>query len=197
MSLHYAPPARPEDIIHFGTLGMKWGVRNGPPYPIEDKVLAKGTRLNSVVGTFNPNKHPMAMTDPNWKNKFYDAYVTERYIANRGDKWMYTYRPDEKHDTKIYEGPFAKYLVLGRGAEVVVKHEMETIKDLSMPNKKERIDEFSNLAKSKKFGKQVKKDLKEVQDILVKQNVGNEKEREAYRNFNAKNSIRMTSSSLK
>lgn len=33
---------------HHGVKGQKWGVRNGPPYPIEDKVIKAGTRLNSM-----------------------------------------------------------------------------------------------------------------------------------------------------
>ena len=35
-------------LVHHGIKGQKWGIRNGPPYPIEDKVLKKGTRINSI-----------------------------------------------------------------------------------------------------------------------------------------------------
>lgn len=31
-----------EELQHHGILGQKWGVRRGPPYPIEDKILRKG-----------------------------------------------------------------------------------------------------------------------------------------------------------
>lgn len=35
-------------LFHHGVRGQRWGERNGPPYPIQDKILRKGTRLNSV-----------------------------------------------------------------------------------------------------------------------------------------------------
>lgn len=36
------------ELAHYGIEGQKWGVRRGPPYPIEDTTMKKGTRLNSV-----------------------------------------------------------------------------------------------------------------------------------------------------
>lgn len=181
----YQRPLRPDELMHHGRKGQKWGVRNGPPYPIDDKVLAKGTRLNSVTGAFDPHQHPEEYKNPINQLNFLRKYVTDLYIGHN-DKWVYTYRPDDKHDKNVYEGPFAKYLIMGRGAEVVLRHEMETVKDLKMPNKAERVKEFTDLVDSKKYGKQVKKDIKDVQDMLIKYRVGNSKEQERYKNFNVK-----------
>ena len=33
------------ELQHHGIKGQKWGVRNGPPYPIEDKVLKKRNKI--------------------------------------------------------------------------------------------------------------------------------------------------------
>lgn len=32
-------------LVHHGIPGQKWGIRRGPPYPIDDKVLKKGTKV--------------------------------------------------------------------------------------------------------------------------------------------------------
>ena len=45
------------ELYHHGVTGQKWGIRNGPPYPIEDKTLRKGTRLASVSIEKDSNKY--------------------------------------------------------------------------------------------------------------------------------------------
>lgn len=132
--------------------------RNGPPYPIEHTILKKGTYLNSI------------------SSRYHDS---EEYRTN--GKWMYTYRDDEEWDNKIYKGPFSKFLVLNRGAIFIKEHRYVTIKDLKMPTKKERIDEFKKINR-----KQVEKDVEVVRQLLIKQNKGNIKERENYKKFNVK-----------
>lgn len=32
----YKRPLRSDELAHHGTLGMKWGVKNGPPYPLSE-----------------------------------------------------------------------------------------------------------------------------------------------------------------
>lgn len=109
-------------LYHHGIKGQKWGVRRGPPYPIEDKTMPKGTRLNNV----------------------------SVYQRNPKDRWMYTYNPDDKWDASVYKGPFSVYLMQMKGREVL-EHQYETIKDLRMPTSKERMDEFVKIYKRTKF----------------------------------------------
>lgn len=152
------------ELFHHGVPGQQWGVRNGPPYPIEDKVLRKGTKLNSVS-----HKH--------WDSKDY---------AKSG-KWMYMYNPNDEWDNKVYKGPFSKYLICYRGARFIREHEYELVKDLKMPTKKERVEEFNNLLNDKKYSKVVKQDLDKYQKMLVQYKVGNEKEQKQFAEFDPNN----------
>ena len=34
---HYSKPSLDEYLAHHGIRGQKWGVRNGPPYPLGEK----------------------------------------------------------------------------------------------------------------------------------------------------------------
>lgn len=147
-------------ICHYGRKNQKWGVRNGPPYPIEDTVLKAGTRLNSVAN------------EP----------ITETY-KNTG-RSIYTYRPDELWDKKVYEGPFADFLISERGAERIRVHEFETVKDMKMPTSKERKDRFKQLLDDDKKGKVAKKELEETQHIALEYNMVNPDKREQYEKLN-------------
>ena len=43
----FKPPL--DELYHHGIKGQKWGVRNGPPYPLSSKV-STGKRLKSSIG---------------------------------------------------------------------------------------------------------------------------------------------------
>lgn len=145
-----------DELRHHGIKGQQWGVRRGPPYPIEDRVLRKGTKLNSIT-----------------QRIYADDY------KNTG-KPMYTYRKDDEWDNKVYKGPFAKYKAQ-TGASWLVEHEYETVQDLIMPTKKERIEEFKALPL-----KQLAKDLESTRTQLVKYEIGNAQEKEDYKNIDLK-----------
>lgn len=139
-------------LAHHGVKGQKWGVRNGPPYPIEDTVLKKGTRLNSVSAD----------------------RTTKQYLdrVNKTGRWLYTYNPNDQWDSKIYKGPFA-YYASRREQSLIYEHQFEVVKDLKMPTSKQRIDEFVNLYKNDKLT--VARDLEATRRAMVRNNVGNPK----------------------
>lgn len=124
------------ELYHHGVKGQHWGVRRGPPYPIEDTTLHKGQKLNTVH--WNPN--------------------TESFMKNRGKSWTYTYNPDDAWDSKVYKGPFSYYKVRQTGM-MMHEHQFEVVKDLKMPTSKERLDNFIQLYGENKsmFSKELKK----------------------------------------
>lgn len=151
-----------DSISHHGTVGMHHGVRkyqykdgsltpagrerygvgpardkNGTPYPIEDKVLPKGTKLNSIEYAYDP--------------------------LDFKKKWKYTYNPKNEWDSKVYRGPFSIYKSnLGQFPLKDVSYEVK--RDLKMPNSKERYEAFKKVYDENK--KIAVKDLSNVQGRL-------------------------------
>lgn len=130
---------RTNELYHHGVKGQRWGIRNGPPYPIEDKVLQKGTRLNSVSLD---------------KSKRLDR------------RWKYTYNPNDPWDSAVYKGAFAVYKT-GYLQRLLYDHSYEVTKDLKMPTKKERVDEFIKMYGNKKLNATTVKDLSTFQKWIV------------------------------
>lgn len=136
-----------DELYHHGIKGQKWGVRNGPPYPIEDKTLAKGSRLSSV-----------------------SIYTSGDQYKNR-KAWMYTYNPSDSWDSKVYEGPFSVFKMKDTG-KYMNKHTYEVTKDLRLANSEERFSEFKKVYTSDK--KQAVRDLSWTQGAMKRQNVGSD-----------------------
>lgn len=46
---YYISP-KPDDLQHKGRIGMKWGIQNGPPYPLSRATVAKVYSTSGKVG---------------------------------------------------------------------------------------------------------------------------------------------------
>ena len=151
-----------DSILHYGTVGMHHGVRkyqykdgsltpagrerygvgpardkNSTHYPIEDKVLPKGTKLNSIEYAYDP--------------------------LDFKKKWKYTYNPKNEWDSTVYRGPFSVYKS-NFGQYPLKDASYEVKRDLKMPDSKERYEAFKKVYDENK--KVAVKDLKNVQGIL-------------------------------
>ena len=129
-------------IYHYGIKGQKWGVRRGPPYPIEDKVLRKGTKLSSIRVAGE------------------DVDALDR---------IYTFNPEDEYDAAVYRGPYAmyKYEVSGQN---IVEQIFTVKKDLRMPTSQERFETFKNLYSSNP--KSYAEDLKKMQSSWRENEIG-------------------------
>lgn len=152
------------ELRHHGIEGQRWGVRRGPPYPIEDNVMRKGEHLRSV------------------ESRYGDA---EKY--KKSGRAVYTYNANDEWDNRVYKGPFSKYMVMYRGARFVAEHEYELVKDLKMPTRKERMDEFKDIYTSDKYGKKARKEMQKVLRQLIMFQVGDDEEQKAFKKLNLNN----------
>lgn len=125
-------------LSHHGVKGQQWGVRNGPPYPIETGIR-KGQQFSSVTALKNGKK----------------------YLKSKPN--MYVYNQNDLNDKKIYEGAFALYTKQRNAVNEVYSHRYEAVKDLKMPTKKERIDEF--IQQYKDVPTEMIPDLKKIQQV--------------------------------
>lgn len=124
------------ELYHHGIKGQQWGVRHGPPYPLDgtgDITIKKGTKFKRL-----------SIHDEN---------------AAAGHAYVNYLKSDAQH----YRGFFAARLrVLNKGA-MVYSIELEANKELKAPSKNKRVQTFYNLYKDdpilrKELGKYYKSD---------------------------------------
>lgn len=185
------------DLVHHGIKGQQWGIRNGPPYPIEDKVLKKGYRVNSVSGYKKSKSYLNSSQKKYLKGQLRRGRAIRiLHIANLNPiaairlgkilkeikkninnskklseevlNKLYVYNPEDEHDSKVYKGPFSYYLTMARGYNAVYEHRFETLRDLSMPNSTERFSAFKDLMSQNKT--EYGKELNDAYDLLLSQN---------------------------
>lgn len=122
------------ELYHHGIKGQKWGVRRyqnadgtlteegKKHYRDNDYVFEKGFKVNTVYGAKDYNDLTFKFTN--------------------GPRATYVYDPENKHDKSVYEGAFAKYNVVAKGANFVGTKRYEAVEDLKSPSDNKRVELF-------------------------------------------------------
>ena len=163
-------------------------------------------RRNSYLVHYNPNHDRLGRFSsgpggaPNdstslpkgYKLNTISDYGTAKTSAGRAEqnrksgRPMYTFNPKDKWDSAVYRGPFAKYRIMYRGAKFLDEHSYVTVKDMRMPTRQQRIDEFKNLYADKKYNKSVVKELSATQKALINNKIGNPTEQKMWGSVDCK-----------
>lgn len=128
--------AYPNELYHHGIKGQHWGVRNGPPYPLDSKTSAKIKRGDNEKVRFS-SKEYRDMRSGKKKTTEKDRAGTSHY-AGFGERFMgdtdSTYRKrDENGNIKtisVIEGSQAGYILKNDPDAYRVKQKGITSSDL-------------------------------------------------------------------
>lgn len=148
-------------LIHIGTKSSGRYPRGSGERPYQHDVLKKGTKLSNV-GVPPDGDHVLKKRDA-----------------------LYTYKTDNKWDSKVYKGPFSMYKKMSDpyAAYSLYEHKYKVNRDLSMPTEKQRFEEFKNLYNKHKH--MTVKDLKQERKLMI--NMGAKFTKEADKTVNLKN----------
>ena len=105
-------------LYHHGIEGQKWGIKHGPPYPIDrtkSLTIKKGSKFGHVTNT------------------------KRMKLDSRG---VYVFDPSDEHDADVYKGAYAMGLKVKKLLAPVYEQRFENIEDLKMPTHKEKVDAF-------------------------------------------------------
>lgn len=132
-----------EYLIHIGTKNSGRYPRGSGERPYQHDTLKKGTQISNIgVGD-----------DGDYLKKKRDA--------------IYTYKTNDKWDSKVYKGPFSMYKKMTNPYASIswYEHKYKVNRDLSMPTEKQRFEEFVNLYNKHKHI--TVKDLKRTRKSMI------------------------------
>ncbi len=149
-------------LAHYGIKGQKWGVRR---WQNKDMSLTPEGRIHYGVG-----EERSSIKKGDIRNSISGQYQNGKKYLKSG-RPIYTYDPRNEWDNQVYKGPFAKYTA-SRGYQYIAEFGFKAVKDINMPTKSERINEFKNVMNDPKIKKSAVQDLNSIQQALKYYNAG-------------------------
>lgn len=95
----------PDELAHFGILGMKWGKRNGPPYPLADKDHSASEKKAEIRNEYRKAIRNKVRGTKKAKDAEEEAYkrIRQKY-GKEGETYARRYGRSEKASALIGAG---------------------------------------------------------------------------------------------
>lgn len=178
-------------LMHHGIKGQRWGIQNGPPYPLNDRVAKRISK--NIAKRGRPESMRQMHVIPKGTKIYRVSPKSSEDLS--GHKYV-TYLPSDRN---LYKGGYLTQLKSNYGLDKNAKayeHEFETTEDLKIPSR-EKVKEVSQrIMNDPKIKKESIKnavkmfiedsDFSEADNKFYKENTNSEeykiykKERDAY-----------------
>lgn len=123
-----------DHLEHHGILGQKWGVRNGPPYPLGDKEKLDGIKkLNDLMnndwdyGVLDHGKHLLDTDDYDWDKNYRTTPVDILEKEKIGTCWDFVnYQHDKLKNMGIKDNSYLITIQKSEKPDDIVTHTFTT-----------------------------------------------------------------------
>lgn len=119
-----------DTLYHHGIKGQKWGVKNGPPYPIQKYRLSKGTNLTRYSATDERNLRTgtYASYTPHDIKWYKDDFVNGKLGVKNPGEQFYKIKINTINDAVIKKGHAVVMDILAKSEDVELSTAIKKLK---------------------------------------------------------------------